>query len=82
MNSVKFKMVFIENDAPCIHKQCKLLELPRSTYYRQKNFVPKEDSVIVKEAKEKMLKLHEAEPCSGTRTHQYFLSILVVGLIG
>jgi putative transposase len=75
MNSVKFKMVFYENEAPNIYRQCKLLKLSRSTFYRLQCAFPKEDPDLIKKAKEKMLKLHEEEPCSGARTHQYFLSL-------
>ena len=75
MNSVKIQMVFPNNEAPSVYKQCELLDLSRSTYYRQQGTAPKEDSLVIKIAKEKMLKLHEEEPCSGARTHRYFLSL-------
>ena len=50
MNSVKTKMVFPDNEGPCVYKQCELLELSRSSYYRQIAYVPEEDSAIIKES--------------------------------
>jgi len=68
-------MISPENKDISTSQQCELLSLSRATYYRhQKKRVEKELPVVTV-AKEKILKLHEQEPCSGARTHKHFLAL-------